>query len=444
MKFPAVGDIATRAVSALNINDTMIQALEMMLEDGHRNIIVIDVPNYRLLNVMDIIKIKNDTTSLQLKLKELNLPLVRTINKHKNVLDTLEFINEKVECFCVVNNDNSLYGLIAQSDIMANIDPDTLMENYRLQDFFKIGRKVKNVTKEKTISELLSEMISGNHDNVVVLENNQPIGILTTKDVMKIIKNKENLDLSVSVYMSSPVETIHKNSSIKQAIYFIKDKHYKRVIVVNDDGTFVGVITQKELISLTYSRWATLMKEYQVELTEINSMLENKNKEYEVMASTDALTGLYNRYKFSELYVSSYTSMVQRKNHMSLIMLDIDFFKKVNDSYGHNIGDKALIQVSHTLLRTVRNIDIISRWGGEEFIVLLPTVDLTQAVKLADKIRVNIYNQEIDVIGHVSVSIGVSEVYEGEVMQDAIKRADEALYLAKKSGRNCVKSEKDL
>jgi len=252
------------------------------------------------------------------------------------------------------------------------------------------------------------------------------------------------LDVPISKHMSSPVDSISKNSSIKDALNFAKDKKYKRVVVVDAEGKLSGIVSQKELISLTYSKWAMLMKEYQSELSEINSMLENKNKEFELMASTDALTGLYNRHKFLELYVSSYKSMVQRHNDMSIIMLDIDNFKKVNDSYGHNIGDKVIVQIAHALLKNLRNIDIVCRWGGEEFIALLPTASLKNAQELAQKIREHIVELNIEVVGNVSASFGVAEVREGEDMNDVIARADKALYLAKNSGKNCVKSEKDL
>ena len=183
------------------------------------------------------------------------------------------------------------------------------------------------------------------------------------------------------------------------------------------------------------------MKEYQEELSEINHMLENKNKEYETLASTDSLTGLYNRYKFSELYLSSYTAMVQRHNKMSIILLDIDFFKKVNDTHGHNVGDTVLRQISHALLKILRDIDIVCRWGGEEFIVLLPTASLENAVMLAEKLRVYIQDMKIDIVDSITASFGVCEVKEGEDMQSAVDRADKALYLAKNNGRNCVKTE---
>jgi diguanylate cyclase (GGDEF)-like protein len=414
-----------------------------MLENEHRNIIVKDINDFYIMSIIDVLNIQTKEVNTDIPLCDLQLFKIPTINKDKNILDTLEYLNNSIEYICVINDDNSLYGLVTHTDITSNIDPDTLMDNYRLQDFLKLGRRMKWVHKDEKIVFLLKDMVNNFYDNVVVVEDLKPIGIFTTKDIMSLIKNKIDLDVAIKEYMSSPVDSINKNSSVREALAFIKERHYKRVIVIDDEGSLSGIISQKELISLTYSKWAMLMKEYQDELSEINLMLQNKNIEYENIASTDALTGLYTRHKFFQLYLSSYTSMVQRHNYMSLILVDIDYFKKVNDVYGHNAGDKTLVQVAHTLLKILRNVDVVCRWGGEEFLIMLPTADMEHAIFIAQKLRVSIEELSIDVVGNVTASFGVSQVREGEEMQDAIDRADKALYLAKDSGRNCVKCEMD-
>lgn len=443
MKFPLIKDIASPKVISVDVNCLVCDALDIMLEQNHRNVIVLDGDFFRVLTVIDVLAIQTQHGSLDIALSEVLLSKVPTISKNKNVLDTLEYLSDSMEYICAVNEDNTLFGLVTQTDITSNIDPDTLMDNYRLSDLLKQGRRMKWVNKDVITSILLLEMLAGSFDNVIIVDDMRPIGILTTKDIMNLIQKKSDLELTVEAYMSSPVDTIDKDSSIKQALEHVKSKYHKRVVVVGDKGELTGVIAQKELISLTYSRWAMLMKEYQEELHEINHILENKNREYETLASTDALTGLYNRYKFSELYLSSYTAMTQRHNEMSIILLDIDFFKAVNDNYGHNTGDQVLIQIAHALLKTLRNIDIVCRWGGEEFLVLLPTANLDNASMLAENLRKYIEKLDLDTVGNVTVSIGVAEVKEGEDMSSVIDRADGALYLAKNSGRNCVKTQRD-
>ena len=444
MKFPVISDIASTSVVSIDMKESILSAMELMLEQDHRSIVVYDQNIFYIFTVLDVLNIQTLDVELESPLSALSLSKIPTIDRDKNVLDTLEYLNHEIEFICVLNKDKSLYGLVTHSDITVNIDPDTLMDNFRLSDFLKIGRRMKWVNKEEKTSVVLNEMIHLSFDNVVVVEDSKPLGILTTKDIMCLIKGKSDLSLPIQTYMSAPVDVIHKNASIKEALSFIKDKQYKRVVVVDDNGKLSGIIAQKELISLTYSRWAILMKEYQKELSEINNMLESKNTEYEVMASTDSLTGLYNRHKFTELYVSSYKSMLQRDNDLSLIMLDIDYFKKVNDTYGHNVGDNVLVQVAHSLLRVLRNIDIVCRWGGEEFVVLLPTASLEIATTLAEKIRLHIKELELDRVKTITVSLGVCSIHSGEDIEESIDRADRALYLAKHSGRDCVKTELEL
>ncbi|DAB29039.1 MAG TPA: diguanylate cyclase [Sulfurimonas sp. UBA12504] len=444
MKFPAIGDIATTSVISMVINEKLNLALELMIQHGHRHIVIRERAAFRLLSIMDIIKIQGENIFLQTSLQEMRLPQIPTIEKHKNVLEALELLSDKNEHICVVNQDGTLFGFVTQSDIIANIDPQTLMENYRLQDFLKLGRHVKMVEKAAKTANVLQQMAEESIDNVIVVDALKPIGILTTKDVMSLIKKQVDMELSVFEYMSTPVQTIQKTASIKEALEYLKIKNFKRVVVVDEAGNLEGVIAQKELIYLTYSKWAMLMKEHQDELYEINTLLKSKSQEYEMMATFDSLTGLYNRYKFGELYLTSYKAMIQRENKLSLILVDIDYFKKVNDTFGHNVGDEVLRKVAHKLLQILRNIDIVCRWGGEEFVVLLPTVNLTQALGLAENIRLNIENLLIETVAHVTISLGVSEVLQGDSMNDVIQRADQALYLAKKSGRNCVKPELDI
>ena len=444
MKFPSIKDIASQTVISVDMNCLVCDALDIMLEQNHRNVIVLDADCFRVLTVIDVLAIQKKHGSLDIPLSKVSLGKVPTIDKNKNVLDTLEYLSDSMEYLCALNEDNTLFGLVTQTDITSNIDPDTLMDNYRLSDFLKQGRRMKWVNKGVITSVLLSEMLAASFDNVIIVDEMRPIGILTTKDIMNLIQKKSDLELSVEAYMSSPVDTIHKDSSIKQALDHVKSKYHKRVVVIGDEGKLTGVIAQKELISLTYSRWAILMKKYQEELSEINHILENKNREYETLASTDSLTGLYNRHKFSELYLSAYTTMTQRHNDMSMMLLDIDFFKSVNDNHGHNTGDQVLIQIAHSLLKTLRNIDIICRWGGEEFLILLPTANLDNTISLADNLRKYIEKLDLDIVGSVTVSIGVAQVKEGEDMNSVIGRADKALYLAKNSGRNCVKTQRDI
>lgn len=440
MKFPLIQDVATIDLVKIDIDSFVDDALDLMYKHNHRDVIVIDKNvDFYIITAPEILKLKLNNSSENKKLSDLNLAKIPIIQKDENILDTIKFIENNIEYIAVVDQELKLFGLLTHTDIVSHIDPETLMENYRLSDLMKMNKDIQKISKDTITNEVLEKIISNNYDCVVIIENKIPIGVLTTKDVVKLLKNKPDLTLPVSQYMSTPIITLDETSSIKEAVSFMKEQHFKRIVIVNGKKEFTGLILQKELISLSYSRWAMLMKQYSTELSEINYLLEQKNKKFEKMASSDQLTGLYNRYKFTELFISEYNTMTKRGNEMSLIILDIDYFKNINDKYGHNIGDKVLLKLSNILLRYLRNVDIIARWGGEEFVVLLPTASLENTLHLTEKIRVAIEKFDMENGIKITASFGITEVIEGDDIKSAIKRADDALYEAKNSGRNCIK-----
>jgi len=439
MNFPLILEIATQEVIKIKINDTLEHAVDLLFKFKHRNLVVTDNDKFYILTSNAILKLKLQDYDFNSTLETLNLNELASINKNSNVLDTMAFVKDNIEYICVTNDDNSLFGLLTYTDIISYIDPEALMENYRLSDLINLTRNIKTVCKDDLAVDVLESIAYSNLDCAIITQDEKAIGIVTTKDIMSFLKNDFNNSFKIKDIMSSPVITLNDNASVKESIKFMKEKHFKRIVIASEEGKLIGLILQKELISLSYSKWAIIMKEYSTQLSQINNMLERDNSKFEKMAFTDQLTGLYNRYKFTEIFVSEYKTMTQRDNSMSLIMIDIDFFKKINDTYGHNMGDAVLLQLSNILLRYLRNVDVISRWGGEEFLILLPTATIENAYKLGEKIRIAIQDFDMDESLKITVSIGITEVKIGDDIKDSVKRADTALYEAKDSGRNCVK-----
>jgi diguanylate cyclase (GGDEF)-like protein len=182
-------------------------------------------------------------------------------------------------------------------------------------------------------------------------------------------------------------------------------------------------ITSAVLVSLFYS-----MISY-----EIRMKLEHTS-------STDELTGLYNRRLFSHLAEIELKEMQRNYSALSIIMLDIDNFKTINDKFGHKCGDQALLNVSSILRQTVRPKDILSRWGGEEFIILLPETDIAHAEMVADRLRNNIENLKMacqDNEFSMTVTLGLVSSHTHNVSLDKlIEQADSAMYAGKAKGKN--------
>lgn len=205
-------------------------------------------------------------------------------------------------------------------------------------------------------------------------------------------------------------------------------------------GFFLGGRLKK--LPLRHTDTSRLRLETQKQLLEsaerANQGLQQAMEVLEWAAGTDRLTGAWNRRRFEEAAIAEMALVRRRKGPVSLMMLDLDFFKNVNDTYGHTVGDTVLVEVVRAAREQLRASDSIARWGGEEFIVLSPATRMDGAMSLAEKIRVAVASRAFPEAGRVTVSIGVAEYVLGEDLISWIQRADEALYRAKAEGRNQV------
>jgi diguanylate cyclase (GGDEF)-like protein len=169
--------------------------------------------------------------------------------------------------------------------------------------------------------------------------------------------------------------------------------------------------------------------------------LDEKNKELLKLSVTDKLTGLYNRVKLDESMIEQYSLALRYDTPFSIILLDIDFFKQVNDIYGHKIGDDVLVEIARVLNGNVRKTDILGRWGGEEFLIICAQTTQNEALNLAQKINQAVAKHPFSTYEkQVTVSIGVCGYEKGLDVEKMLLYADEALYSAKENGRNRVQA----
>ena len=176
--------------------------------------------------------------------------------------------------------------------------------------------------------------------------------------------------------------------------------------------------------------YATI-EQKQAELLEINSGLVK-------VTNTDKLTGLSNRKYFQEKMEESIQAFMENGTPLSILILDIDYFKKVNDTYGHPVGDKVLIRLAQLMERTAREGDIPCRYGGEEFVVILPSTSAEVAIELGKQYNVAVQQETWPEIGNLTISVGAATLKENETDEELLDRADRALYYSKQNGRNRV------
>lgn len=175
-----------------------------------------------------------------------------------------------------------------------------------------------------------------------------------------------------------------------------------------------------------------------LQLQQTQALLKIKYDELEELSVTDKLTSLYNRLKLDEVLQNEFERARRYHTSFGLIMMDIDFFKQVNDTYGHQIGDMVLVEIAGILKTHFRSIDTVGRWGGEEFLVICPQTGREGLMKLAEHLRDTVEKHEFPEVGHKTASFGAALYTDDDSIETLISRADAALYQSKETGRNKV------
>lgn len=273
------------------------------------------------------------------------------------------------------------------------------------------------ITGEVSYNRLKVEILGYSQDDI---PNPVPYSFFTSlihpDDYLPVMKNmKDHMDNLTNVY---------------EVEYRIKAK----------DGTYKwfydrGKVTQRDKNNQAVLAAGIVFDITQKKLNEMRLIEEKKKLITESL--TDPLTGILNRRAILEELSQRMNHHLYDFEHLSILMLDIDFFKKINDNYGHIVGDKVLIKVSEIISQLIRGFDTVGRYGGEEFLVILPNTNSENAYKAAERIRKKIEETEFDDIEHLTVSIGFTS-YADESIESLINKADQNLYEAKRTGRNKV------
>ena len=172
---------------------------------------------------------------------------------------------------------------------------------------------------------------------------------------------------------------------------------------------------------------------------EARQALQAANAELQRLATTDRLTGAWNRTYLEETLVAEMGRAERYRQPLSLLIFDIDHFKAINDTHGHLVGDEVLIELTRRVRAHLRAVDVLARWGGEEFVLLLPHCGGLEAQQVADKLRALVAEPPFPVAGQVTASFGLAQWQPEEPLDTWLKRADDALYAAKAAGRNRVR-----
>ncbi|MBK67372.1 MAG: GGDEF domain-containing protein [Rickettsiales bacterium] len=328
-----------------------------------------------------------------------------------------------------VRISDSAYRKIAALDIQRTPVNYELWYAYFYGQNADLLKRINQLTKEKQVftnelcRDLYYEFIDSTDIQKSVVEETSGQLKDSLADIMMMIDNASN---SAKGYNSSLTDSTAKLGSAKTV------EDIKAVVQ--------SIVAETKTMMAENKRLEDKLEKSAGQVKNLQETLDNARKE----ALTDGLTGIANRKCFDEEIENKINDAHNEDHKLCLLVIDIDYFKKFNDNYGHQVGDQVLKLVANTLVNGIKGRDLAARYGGEEFAILLPETPLNAAGKVADGLRIRIANKEIinratdTNMGQITISVGVAEYQPGEPIEEWIERADKALYKAKDQGRNQV------
>lgn len=375
------------------------------------------------------------------------------------IRDTLEYVNEyktPINAFeegRIFNGFRNVYPIYKALEFIGTVEIsfsfDAMQEILTNIDHTSYLFMIKeNIVSTKVFNEEQSNYekseFNGFDYDKKTLKDTMQISLANMKKINNAIADDVKISLQnaqpFSIYFKN--KTLYNNNSI--LINFIPISNLNNQIVAYivhyEFGNFLDIL----LHNIEIEFWiATLLA---LILSAIFTMLiiHKKKKQTDIhdLSVHDALTKIYNRHGVNEILNQKLEEHKRGKKGLSVIFFDIDFFKRVNDTYGHDMGDYVLKNIAKVVNSEIRASDIFARWGGEEFILFLPDTNLYSSVEVAQKIRISIQKHAFSQIEQITCSFGVTELRKDDTKTSFLKRADVLLYKAKESGRNCVISDK--
>ncbi len=356
----------------------------------------------------------------------------------------INFTSSYLQFPIVITTKKDVYFVNSLKDLKDN--PIGFIKYHYLRDIFKEKFRGLNIKEVRNIDEGLNKV---NNGEIFAFVESLP------SIVYSLQRSQYNKNLKISGRLKRELDIrIGVNNQDKKLFYIIQkclnnitpeekqqikekwlpveyETDYDYLLMIKITGVVLII-----LIVLMY--WNKKVTYLNKELKKSKFKIEQKNKELDEIAGTDGLTKLYNKSKIDEILQREIDNALLTDEIFGICLLDIDSFKQINDTYGHQVGDSTLISLAKSLSENIRMSDYIGRWGGEEFLIIFTKVKELQLEMLAEKIRKKVKEISFEKFSNITVSIGSTVFKSDDTMKSIIKRADDALYQAKRSGKDCV------
>ena len=314
-----------------------------------------------------------------------------------------------------------------------------------------MSRSIVSATPRTPLLDVIRTMRDERLSCMVITEKGMPVGIVTERDIVRTLAETLEGDAidhnaSVGSYMSTPPVTLQENATLFEALVIARSHQIRHLPVVSSGGEYIGILTQSNLVQAHFDmidRQTEVLEknvlERTAELTEVNARLL-------ALSLTDSLLEIGNRRAMEVDLEHTVSGALRHQQPCSIALLDVDYFKRYNDHYGHQAGDQALRDITLIIKAGIRNQDRLYRYGGEELLLLLPNTSVPEATQLLQRLLHSLAQQRLphqdSPLGFLSLSAGIAGMRTGDDhiqhYRDLISEADRALYDAKENGRNRI------
>lgn len=306
-----------------------------------------------------------------------------------------------------------------------------VVKGYAIADHLRSAYPGINIIDVASISDGLEQVECG--ELYCYIDNLMVIAEQIQKRFTGVIKVsgrvQEKVHLAVATRNDEPILKSIFNKLVLNVTPDQKQAIYNKWVAIKQEVAFDYTLLWKLFAALLFVVGLFGVHYYQ---------LRKYNRLLLTLSETDKLTGLYNRLRLDELLIEQEQLFVRYTTPCGVVLLDIDHFKRVNDTYGHQAGDTVLVELANLMKQNIRNTDIVGRWGGEEFLIIAPNSNNCETALLAEKLLNRLREHRFANVGLVTASFGVSSFAEGKTVTATLRLADEALYKAKENGRNQV------
>ncbi|OGQ99421.1 MAG: hypothetical protein A2521_12750 [Deltaproteobacteria bacterium RIFOXYD12_FULL_57_12] len=535
----SINEIVTKQDQAVTAGSSVRQLLQAMRRN-HNGVVVV-LEGGRPIGIMterDIVGLLHAGVDMDTSIdRYARKPLVQTLGERKISYAVNLMVENNIRRLIVIDNNGEFLGVVTQKDLFQHMEDDFSQTTIKVRHILDRRRPLVATTQEETISQVLAKMVSARISSVPVIEDRRAVGIITEKDILRLAGDNVPLTAKVGDHMSSPVVAAGLETSIVALVKEMNQRNIRRLVINDNEGLVIGVLTSRDLARnvegdynqflerklkhtkevmnlfpemllevidlgdeqlviwanekvvarfgksildksvtelIPEKRWREIFPDIVgkgkvedvrfkrgAEIFEFSGFYLPLDKDTEKgriqlilrditeevsLATTDSLTNIYNRRYVSEFLANETERSRRLERFFSLAIMDLDDFKQVNDTHGHMGGDAVLRAVVEVLKAGLRNYDVIGRYGGEEFLVILPEVGKERTMAVIDRLRHAVETLGIELPnGHrisVTASFGVATFAEdGTTPEDLLVRADERLYSAKRQGKNRVVGE---